>query len=551
MSPMLALPERPVYCGVPVVETKTGRPLLRLVGLASITVTFLAASAAPTPLYATYQKAWGFSALTTTVVFGIYAVAFLSALLTVGRLSDHVGRRPVLLAGIAGQILALVVFVDAHSVTALLAARIVQGLATGTAIGAIGAGMLDIDPVRGAVANATAPGLGTASGALLSAFAVQWLPAPTRLVYVVLAGLLLVQAFGVFLLPETSPRAPGAWRSLIPQIALPAQTRRPMLAAAPVLFAVWALAGFYGSLGPSLIDHLVGSASVVDGGLGLGILAGVAALTTYVLRATPAPRVMLIGTSALIVGVVAVLLSLWADSALGFFAGDRRRRSRLRRRLPGRHPPRRSPGPPRPASRGALRALHRLVSRPGHPRRRRRVGRRARRRPRRHQLRVRPGRDRPGRLRHRQPDPSPYPRTPIDPGGLPMTDTRPHKTPGPDHPITLERSPAHVVVRSGSVVIAETDRALEMREAAYPAVLYVPIDDVDQHHLRRSEHHTWCPYKGEASYYDIVDGDGTDLTAAVWYYDDPFPAVADIKGHVAFYADRVSVTATPSETALR
>jgi len=97
-----------------------------------------------------------------------------------------------------------------------------------------------------------------------------------------------------------------------------------------------------------------------------------------------------------------------------------------------------------------------------------------------------------------------------------MTDARPHKTPGPDHPITLERSSAHVVVRSGSVVIAETDRALEMREASYPAVLYIPIGDVDQRQLRRSEHHTWCPYKGEASYYDIVDGDGTDLTAAVW-----------------------------------
>ena len=262
MSPMLALSECSIPRAVPVVNPKTRRPLLRLVGLASITVTFLAASAAPTPLYATYQKAWGFSALTTTVIFGIYAVALLGALLTVGRLSDHIGRRPVLLAGIAGQILALVVFANAYSVTALLAARIVQGLAAGTtigaigagmleiaddhdiahvvqglaagtAIGAIGAGMLDIDQARGAVANATASGLGTASGALLSAVAVQWLPAPTRLVYVVLAVLLLAQAFGVLLLPETSPRAPGAWRSLVPQIALPSQTRRPMLAEPP------------------------------------------------------------------------------------------------------------------------------------------------------------------------------------------------------------------------------------------------------------------------------------------------------------------------------
>ncbi len=132
-----------------------------------------------------------------------------------------------------------------------------------------------------------------------------------------------------------------------------------------------------------------------------------------------------------------------------------------------------------------------------------------------------------------------------------MTDTRTHKTPGPDHPITLERSPAHVVVRSGSDVIAETSRALEMREAAYPAVLYVPLDDVNQNLLQRSEHRTWCPYKGEASYYDIIDGERTDLTAAVWYYDDPFPAVADIKDHVAFYTDRVTVTATPRIDTLR
>jgi MFS family permease len=303
------------------VAAETGRPLLRLIILASITVSFLAASSAPTPLYAAYQAAWGFSAKTTTVVFGVYAVTFLAALLTVGRLSDHIGRRPVLLAGIAGNILALAIFVDAHSVAVLIAGRIVQGLATGGAIGAIGAGMLHVDQTRGAVANATAPGLGTASGALLSSFAVQWLPAPTKLVYIALGGALVAQAFGVVLLPETSPKAPGAWRSLVPQIALPAQTRQALLAAAPVLFAVWALAGFYGSLGPALIDHLVGSASVIGAGLGLCILAGVASLTTYALRAVPAPRVMRIGTGALIGGVAVVLLSLGAASVVGFFAG--------------------------------------------------------------------------------------------------------------------------------------------------------------------------------------------------------------------------------------
>lgn len=127
-----------------------------------------------------------------------------------------------------------------------------------------------------------------------------------------------------------------------------------------------------------------------------------------------------------------------------------------------------------------------------------------------------------------------------------MTESRTHLQPGPDHPITLERSSSHVVVQRGPVVIAETSRALEMHEAAYPAVLYIPLEDVEPSLLRHSDHHTWCPYKGEASYYDIIDGGGTDLAAVAWYYGDPFPAVADIEGHVAFYTDRVTITTTSS-----
>jgi uncharacterized protein (DUF427 family) len=126
-----------------------------------------------------------------------------------------------------------------------------------------------------------------------------------------------------------------------------------------------------------------------------------------------------------------------------------------------------------------------------------------------------------------------------------MTETRTHLEPGPDHPITVEPLASHVIVRSGSTVIAETDRALELKEAAYPPVLYIPLQDVNEHHVRSNELHTWCPYKGEASYYDIVDTDAesdtTDLSAAIWYYPDPFPAVAGIQGHVAFYADRVAI----------
>jgi uncharacterized protein (DUF427 family)/MFS family permease len=541
-------------CGVPdavpAAESKPLLPMIRLVGLASITVSFLAASSAPSPLYATYQKEWGFSALTTTFVFGVYAVAFLVALLTVGRLSDHVGRRPVLLAGIVGEIVALGIFVDAHSVVALIAARIVQGVATGTAIGAIGAGMLDVDESRGAVANATAPGLGTASGALLTSFAVQWLPAPTQLTYLTLAAVLAVQALGVLLLlPETSPRAPGAWRSLVPQVSIPAQTRRPLLVAAPVLFAVWALAGFYGSLGPSLIDELVGSASAVDAGLGLGILAGVAALTTFVLRATPASRVMLIGTGALAGGVAIVLLALAAGSPVIFFTGTASAgigfgagfQGGIRLVAPLAHPDQRAGvlsvlfvisyvglGIPAIAAGVAVVKGGNLIATSY-------VYGAA--------VMALAGFATVNLIRLRAEPPSATKVRTID--------TRPRTTPGPSHPIALQRSTSHVVVRTGSVVIAVTNRALEMRESSYPVVYYVPLDDVDRSLLRRSDHRTWCPYKGEASYYDVIDADGADVAAAAWYYAEPFPAVIDIRGHVAFYTDKLVVTATPDDANVR
>jgi uncharacterized protein (DUF427 family) len=126
-----------------------------------------------------------------------------------------------------------------------------------------------------------------------------------------------------------------------------------------------------------------------------------------------------------------------------------------------------------------------------------------------------------------------------------MSESRTVLEPGPDHPISIEPHQGRVTVQRGSVVIAETDRALELHEANYPAVLYVPLADVDRSQLGTSEQHTYCPYKGGASYFDIVAGaSGAETDAgAVWYYPDPYGAVAAIRDHVAFYPDRVSITA--------
>ena len=112
------------------------------------------------------------------------------------------------------------------------------------------------------------------------------------------------------------------------------------------------------------------------------------------------------------------------------------------------------------------------------------------------------------------------------------------KLPGPDHPISIQRNPSRVVVSVAGRVVADTHNALTLREADYPPVQYIPAEDVDLSQLKRTDHATYCPYKGECSYYSIPAG-GKKSVDAVWTYEDPYPAVAQIKGHVAFYPDRV------------
>jgi MFS family permease len=286
---------------------------------ASIIVCFLAASSAPTPLYGIYQAKWGFSALIVTVVFGAYALSVLAALLAVGSLSDHLGRRPTLLAALVLQGAALAVFAQAGGVPALIAARVVQGLATGLAAGAVGAGMLDLDRARGTIANAVAPMTGTAVGALLSGVVVQYLPAPTRMVYVVLLVVVVLQTAGVLAMAETAERRAGALASLWPRFHLPAAIRRPLVVATPALIAGWALAGFCGSLGPSLVRLVSGSDSVVLAGLALFVLAVARALTVLALREVSPSAVALMGTAALAVGVAGTLAATAARSEIVFF----------------------------------------------------------------------------------------------------------------------------------------------------------------------------------------------------------------------------------------
>jgi uncharacterized protein (DUF427 family) len=113
------------------------------------------------------------------------------------------------------------------------------------------------------------------------------------------------------------------------------------------------------------------------------------------------------------------------------------------------------------------------------------------------------------------------------------------KLPGPDHPITIEPNPQRVRVVAGGLAVAETRRALILREASLPPVQYIPRDDAAMDRLRRTGHHTTCPYKGEASYFTILGSDGREIENAVWSYEAPFPAVEAIRGHLAFYPRKV------------
>jgi len=198
---------------MPTTTTATSRPVLpdRLAFwlLCSIVIAFLAGSSVPTPLYPLYQAEWGFTPITVTIVFAVYAVAVLASLLVAGSLSDHVGRRPVLLAAVIVQAVTMLIFTTASGLPELLLARVVQGLSTGAALGAIGAGMLDLDRVRGTLANAVAPAMGPAIGALGSGLLVQFVGAPAHTGYDVLLAVFLAQAVGVWFLRETVSRAPG------------------------------------------------------------------------------------------------------------------------------------------------------------------------------------------------------------------------------------------------------------------------------------------------------------------------------------------------------
>ncbi|MBB4815256.1 MULTISPECIES: MFS transporter [Pseudomonas] len=290
-----------------------------LVFLAITLLTFLAASSAPTPLYHLYQQHLDFSAGMLTLIFGVYALSLLAALLTVGSLSDYLGRKAVIFAALILEMLAMLLFINESSVAWLIVARTLQGFATGMATAVLGAALLDTDHEQGPLINSLAPLLGMACGAMGCSLLVEFAPFPTQLIYWVLFGAMLLQALLVLRLPETVSPIAGALASLWPTLHVPAQARRALWIALPVDIAVWAMGGFYLSLAPSLVRAATGSTSNLIGGGLVAVLTVSGALMIYGLRHRAADKVLRLGAMLLALGVALILGAVHTASLPLFF----------------------------------------------------------------------------------------------------------------------------------------------------------------------------------------------------------------------------------------
>lgn len=298
----------------------TGRaPRFSLVFLASVLLTFLAASSVPTPLYHLYQETWAFSASMLTLIFAVYAFSLLAALLVMGSLSDYVGRRPVIGAALLLEIVSIGLFIMATDARWLIAARLVQGFATGMATSSLGAALLDCDRRQGPLINSLAPLLGMACGALGSSLLVEFAPAPLRLVYWLIVALLISQTVLLYWLPESVSRQAGVLTALRPKLSVPPQARAMLWRILPVDIAVWAVGGFYLSLVPSLVRAATGSHSSLGGGLVVASLTISGAVTMALVRERAAAWILTFGASALALGVGLVMWATYSGWLWLFF----------------------------------------------------------------------------------------------------------------------------------------------------------------------------------------------------------------------------------------
>ncbi|MQY30764.1 MFS transporter [Nocardia aurantia] len=272
----------------------------------------LGVSGVPAPLYGIYQKQWHFSPLTTTVVFAVYAVAALAAVLVSGRISDVVGRKPVLLAAVVTMIAGLVVFLFADNVAMLLVARALHGFAVGSTVVAGAAALLDLRPRHGARTgqlSGVAFNVGMATAILGSALLAQYVPYPLRTPYVTVTVLVLLIGIGVVAMEEThTTRAAGPIRVSKPSV--PQEIRSDFWFSALGVMASWSVLGVLLSLYPSLAAQQTGVHNLVFGGAVVAATATTGALVQLVASGVPARRAAIIGDTGMAIALVLTIPAL-------------------------------------------------------------------------------------------------------------------------------------------------------------------------------------------------------------------------------------------------
>ncbi|TCJ30640.1 MFS transporter [Nocardioides jejuensis] len=282
---------------------------------------FFVAAAAPSPLLVPFQHDFGFSAAMLTVIFATYAVALMVALLIAGGLSDHIGRRPVIIGTLLLESAAMLVFLSAQSVEWLLAGRALQGVATGVAVGALNAAILEAAPEDsrlGALINGFAPLAGLAAGGVVTGLLIQKVSDPATTTFIVLAAFFGLGAMASVRLPETSRMRPGTLRSLIPRMSLPHTARATFLSLVPGLIALWATSGLYLSLIPVAMREVFDVKFALAGGLAIGLLNASGAVAPLLLRRYPASLNTVLGSTALLLGAGLAAASVLLASAPTF-----------------------------------------------------------------------------------------------------------------------------------------------------------------------------------------------------------------------------------------
>jgi MFS family permease len=304
--------------------TVPARPVSRSITAAYATATAItvsAVSAAPTPIYRVYRETLGLTPFTITLIVAVYAFTMIAAFLTIARLSDYVGRKPMILVALGLNALALLLFFVAESAAMLIAARAVQGVATGVALATLGAVIVDTAPGWAATLNSVTAFLGLALGALISGVLVTFAPWPTHLVYAALLGVTLAEIIILAWVAETTSRKPGAWSGIRPKLTVPAAAAAAMARLFPLTLSAWALGGFYLSLMPSLVIEATGIRSPLVGAAVVSALMLSGGLSSFATRALDAGQTVRASAALLAAGVIVTVLAIAAGSPMGMFFG--------------------------------------------------------------------------------------------------------------------------------------------------------------------------------------------------------------------------------------